>query len=111
MLTDTTGDVASMRGLLMAPQRDANAYAEISRISIDMGGIMCESYTLHPSQVGPDDLRRNALAGLLVQCLKREAFYQLRTVEQVLVWHVLSLAFARWVLRRNSHGPSAHLAC
>ena len=41
-------------------------------------------------QVGPDDLRRNALAGLLVQCLKREAFYQLRTIEQVLVWHAIT---------------------
>jgi hypothetical protein len=34
-------------------------------------------------QVGPDDLRRNALADLLVQLAKRDAFHQLRTVEQV----------------------------
>lgn len=34
-------------------------------------------------QVGSDDMHQNALVGLLVQCLKRDAFYQLRTVEQV----------------------------
>ena len=34
-------------------------------------------------QVGRDDVHQNALVGLLVQCLKRDAFYQLRTVEQV----------------------------
>ncbi|CAK0787227.1 hypothetical protein CVIRNUC_010443 [Coccomyxa viridis] len=39
-------------------------------------------------QTGPDDLRRNALVSLLVQCTKREAFHTLRTVEQLgyMVW-------------------------
>lgn len=35
------------------------------------------------AQVGPDDLRRNALVELLVQCCKRDAFHTLRTVEQL----------------------------
>jgi hypothetical protein len=35
-------------------------------------------------QVGRDDVARNAIADLLVACAKRDAFYQLRTVEQVL---------------------------
>ncbi|WIA29727.1 hypothetical protein OEZ86_012206 [Tetradesmus obliquus] len=34
-------------------------------------------------QVGPDDLRRNALAGLLVQLAKRDAFNTLRTQQQL----------------------------
>ena len=34
-------------------------------------------------QVGPDDLRRNALLQLLVQAAKRDAFHTLRTVEQL----------------------------
>ncbi len=34
-------------------------------------------------QAGPDELRRNALVSLLVQCTKREAFHTLRTVEQL----------------------------
>lgn len=38
---------------------------------------------LSAPQVGPDDLRRNALSQLLVQLTKRDAFYQLRTQEQL----------------------------
>eukprot|EP00884_Botryococcus_braunii_P023676 jgi/Botrbrau1/9993/Bobra.0012s0082.1 len=34
-------------------------------------------------QVGPDDLPRNAANDLLVTCTKRDAFYRLRTVEQL----------------------------
>lgn len=34
-------------------------------------------------QVGPDNLRRNALAGLLVQLAKRDAFNTLRTQQQL----------------------------
>ena len=34
-------------------------------------------------QAGPDELRRNALVSLLVQCTKREAFHTLRTIEQL----------------------------
>jgi hypothetical protein len=34
-------------------------------------------------QVGPDDLRSNALAGLLVQLSKRDAFNKLRTQQQL----------------------------
>lgn len=34
-------------------------------------------------QVGPDDLRLNALAELATQIGKRDAFHQLRTVEQL----------------------------
>lgn len=34
-------------------------------------------------QVGPDDLRMNALAELVTQIGKRDAFHQLRTVEQL----------------------------
>ncbi|EIE20423.1 hypothetical protein COCSUDRAFT_30601 [Coccomyxa subellipsoidea C-169] len=39
-------------------------------------------------QVGPDDLARNALAELAVQCCRRDAFHTLRTVEQLgyMVW-------------------------
>jgi hypothetical protein len=38
--------------------------------------------------VGPDDLARNALAELAVQCCRRDAFHTLRTVEQLgyMVW-------------------------
>jgi secreted Zn-dependent insulinase-like peptidase len=39
--------------------------------------------TCAPLQVGPDDLRRNALAGLLVQLAKRDAFNTLRTEQQL----------------------------
>ncbi len=40
------------------------------------------------AQVGPDDLARNALAELAVQCCRRDAFHTLRTVEQLgyMVW-------------------------
>jgi secreted Zn-dependent insulinase-like peptidase len=34
-------------------------------------------------QVGPDDLRRNALTALLVQLAKRDAFNTLRTQQQL----------------------------
>jgi secreted Zn-dependent insulinase-like peptidase len=34
-------------------------------------------------QVGPDELRRNALTGLLVQLAKRDAFNTLRTQQQL----------------------------
>ncbi len=38
--------------------------------------------------MGPDDLARNALAELAVQCCRRDAFHTLRTVEQLgyMVW-------------------------
>ena len=40
------------------------------------------THTPH-TQVGPDDLRLNALAELVTQIGKRDAFHQLRTVEQL----------------------------
>lgn len=43
-------------------------------------------------QVGPDDLPRNALSQLLLHVGKREAFYQLRTVEQL--GYIVSMAGA-----------------
>ncbi len=49
-------------------------------------------------QAGPDELRRNALVSLLVQCTKREAFHTLRTVEQLgyMVGPALSLLLLLW---------------
>ena len=49
-------------------------------------------------QAGPDELRRNALVRLLVQCTKREAFHTLRTVEQLgyMVGPALSLLLLLW---------------
>lgn len=59
-------------------------------------------------QVGVDDLQRNALAQLLVHLWKREAFHQLRTVEQlgyiVALYHHQDLAvtYLSFVLQSNS---------
>ncbi len=64
--------------------------------------------------MGPDDLRRNALAQLLVQCIKREAFHTLRTVEQLgyLVWlaphATLAVAGLAFIIQSAAFG-AAHL--
>lgn len=65
-------------------------------------------------QVGPDDLRSNALAQLLVQCIKRDAFHTLRTVEQLgyLVWlsayATLTVQGIAFVIQSTAF-PAAHL--
>lgn len=54
---------------------------------VNRGRSTC-SKTPAAAQVGPDDLARNALAELAVQCCRRDAFHTLRTVEQLgyMVW-------------------------
>jgi insulysin len=67
-----------------------------------------------PKQVGPDDLHRNALLDLLLQCGKRDAFHTLRTVEQLgyMVWltqhSVLSVHAAALIVQSAAFG-AAHL--
>jgi insulysin len=50
-------------------------------------------------QVGPDELRANVLAELVTQIGKRDAFYQLRTVEQL---GYLTFLTAYWTLTARS---------
>lgn len=69
----------------------------------------------HIAQVGPDDLRRNALMQLLVHLAKRDAFYTLRTQEQlgyiVAMFNMQEMAVndVRFVLQSNGFS-AAHLA-
>ncbi|BDA50691.1 Insulin-degrading enzyme [Coccomyxa sp. Obi] len=65
-------------------------------------------------QVGPDDLARNALAELAVQCCRRDAFHTLRTVEQLgyMVWlaglPTLTVRAVAFVVQSAAFG-AAHL--
>lgn len=69
-LIDTVIDMLRLKVLL----RDGVLLSKIGEARDEVSSML---------QVGRDDVHQNALVGLLVQCLKRDAFYQLRTVEQV----------------------------
>ncbi|PSC73920.1 Zinc-peroxisomal [Micractinium conductrix] len=60
-------------------------------------------------QVGPDDLRLNALAELVTQIGKRDAFHQLRTVEQLgymtfcTAYWTLTVRSILFIIQSNAH--------
>ncbi|CAD7703211.1 unnamed protein product [Ostreobium quekettii] len=63
-------------------------------------------------QIGPDNLRTNALSELLVHIGGSEAFEQLRTVEQLgyivvmLSWDDLTVRHVRFIIQSSSHSAS-----
>jgi hypothetical protein len=66
------------------------------------------------AQIGPDDLHSNALAGLLVQLCKRDAFNALRTQQQLgYIVHMCARGAlaARGVLVLLGVGRCCSLAC